>query len=117
MRPVVIVVGHHPLRSVGPHGTSDGSAQDLGSAPYTRLRSAIASAFAGAEPLVYAAGHDHLLQAFEGPTARYTVVSGAGSTHKVEGVKRGAPWLFARGERGYMRLDVYPARARSHCAS
>src|SRR5207244_13343176 len=38
------------------------SSQDAPSAAYRRMRAALDSAFAGAPPLVYAAGHDHALQ-------------------------------------------------------
>lgn len=103
--PVVVVVGHHPLESVGPHGSAGGSDQELHAVANVRMRAALRGAFTGAPPLLYAAGHDHLLQLFAGPGARYTVGSGAGS--KLDPIRSGAPWLFARSAPGFVRLDLW----------
>jgi len=137
----VVVVGHHPLRSRGPHGgfftLADwiypsrlafgrwrriipplpglGPAsrwiqrgkQDLGSVEYSGLKRRIVNAFATRPPLVYASGHEHSLQVFEGgAAASLLLVSGAGSTSNTTSVGHDATTLFAHEHAGFMVLDV-----------
>ena len=57
-------------------------------------------------PLVYAAGHDHSLQLFEGDEgARMHIVSGAGSTGKVTRVTDLPETIFAHAVPGFVVLD------------
>ncbi len=139
----VVVLGHHPLKTYGPHGGYFGlkdqffpgtnlwaplyiplpflypiarnsgiSAQDLSSGRNAEMREQIGEAL-GEIPnynIVYAAGHDHNLQVFEGREygVDYILVSGAGS--KLTNVGQDEA-LFAAGkqnrESGYMRLDFF----------
>lgn len=101
----LLVVGHHPMQSNGPHGGFFpwrdylspvpiygavrplyrrflGRRQDIASATYRRFRREVGGVLRQSEDLVYAAGHEHSLQYFrdEEPSAlRHYVVSGSGS--------------------------------------
>lgn len=70
------------------------------------MRSMLDAAMAASRPLVYAAGHDHSLQVFEGSgSARYVLVSGAGSASKATPVDHNGQTLFADARPGFMVLD------------
>ena len=115
---VVVVAGHHPLMTGGEHGGYCGASgpfrrfagltQDVLSGANTRMRDSIESAFRGAEPLVYAAGHDHSLQVLRrGRSSPYILVSGAGSPGKVSCAVRLRESLYTSPHRnGFMRLDI-----------
>ena len=90
------------------------SGQDLSNRANVHLRTALldamtAAATRGAQPLVYAAGHDHSLQLFRsrvGP--RWTLVSGLGSSEKTSGVRHDRTTLFAHADHtapGLMEID------------
>src|SRR5207244_5727210 len=81
------------------------SSQDAPSAAYRRMRAALDSAFAGAPPLVYAAGHDHALQVITGTSARYELVSGAGTFGHLDRVTALDSTRFARSASGFMRVE------------
>lgn len=139
-RPVV-VAGHHPLRSQGPHGGFHSleewvipsrwygpgwarrlpplpglrplsrywnrSSQDLISSENRRLRARISSALSARPPLVYAAGHEHSLQVFDGgDVASMLVVSGAGSSDQTTPVGHDETTLFAHSHPGFMVIDI-----------
>lgn len=80
--------------------------QDLPGAAYRHMKASLESAFAAAPPLVFAAGHDHSLQLIRGGSARFHLVSGAGSAanltwvHPVEGTL-----YAAAAAAGWARLD------------
>ena len=119
----VIVVGHHPIETYGPHGgygdwkpnlfgylkwkllrrdqdTSGGNYKDM----VNRLRQVLSVRGPGGTPLlIYAAGHDHSLQVLRGRTTDYLLVSGAGS--KLSGVTHGDNTLFAHEYPGFMVVD------------
>jgi hypothetical protein len=89
--------------------------QDMSSAFYQHMRSRLVDAMEavaeeGAAPLVYAAGHEHTLQVFEGERGpRYSVVSGLGSHEKALQVGKAWNSLFAHASPeapGFMTLDV-----------
>ena len=89
--------------------------QDMSSAFYEHMRSRLvdameAVAHEGAAPLVYAAGHEHTLQIFEGERGpRYSVVSGLGSHEKALPVGKAWNSLFAHSSSeapGFVTLDV-----------
>ena len=91
------------------------NAQDMSSPFYEHMRSRLVDAMEelaheGAAPLVYAAGHEHSLQVFEGERGpRYTVVSGLGSHAKALPVGRAWNSLFAHSSSetpGFVTLDV-----------
>jgi hypothetical protein len=119
----VVVLGHHPYQSAGPHGAlmqkgkalgfpylmrkSGSLIQDRNAAPYRDLLTRFQSVFreAGRPPLAIAGGHDHSLQVLdpEGPDDPRTVlVSGAGS--KVSEVAPYDQLRYAAPTPGYMML-------------
>lgn len=88
------------------------SAQDIPSAPYQQMIRSVERGFAGAPPLVYAAGHDHDLQVIGGAGAeRFEIVSGAGSAPNLTWAYPIEGTLFAAAESGYARLDAYASGA------
>lgn len=112
----VIVAGHHPLLTGGPHGGYCGAfalfrrwantSQDLFGRNYAMMRDSLNRALATHPPLIYAAGHDHSLQVMRGRTARYVLVSGAGSIDKGECAARLRQSLYVgQATSGFMRLD------------
>jgi hypothetical protein len=112
----VIVAGHHPMRTGGPHGGYCGvfalfrrwakSSQDLFGGSYRMMRDSLSVAMASNPPLIFAAGHDHSLQVLSGRTSKYVLVSGAGSIGKGECAVRLRESLFvAQATSGFMRLD------------
>jgi hypothetical protein len=83
----VVVMGHHPLASHGPHGGYASpplvalkkwlfpSKQDLGGTGYASMVGELQQTFSRYPPLVYASGHDHSLQILDGrPSAGFFVV-------------------------------------------
>lgn len=114
----VIVAGHHPLRSGGPHGGNAGSLrwlanragllrEDLNTPPYQDFIESMSGVFGrAARPIIYVAGHEHSLQviadSMEGASVLH-LVSGSGS--KVTGVRPIEGSSFAAALLGYMRLD------------
>jgi hypothetical protein len=106
-----IVVAHHPLASNGKHGHPilgwPFNVQDIPNRRNARFRTALANALDSNRVVLYASGHDHHLELFSGPGARFTLVSGAGSNAKVGQFKgrRGSPLARETGP-GFARLDV-----------
>jgi hypothetical protein len=94
------------------HGISN---EDTSSRAYQRLIAAFRRAFAGAQPALYAAGHEHNLQVIAEGTAQLELVSGAGIYgHSGRAVPvKGS--LFARQASGFARLDV-PSSGRARLA-
>src|ERR1051325_9984510 len=75
------------LGSIYPIARANGiSSQDLSGGANERMRAAFGGDFGGPPPLLYAAGHDHNQQVFQGPYARYSVESGAGIENHEGGV-------------------------------
>ena len=119
----VIVLGHHPLETQGPHRGSFWRHvlhwfvprnQDLPNPKYKKMRTALIELFRefDDQPLIYAAGHDHSLQVFDGASygvAGLVLVSGSGS--KLSGVEQAPQLRFSagrsQGEMGYMKLEFY----------
>ena len=118
-RPIV-VAAHHPFRSGGPHAErgllnplgllarSGSVVQDLNAPPYEALLEGLEGVFTRvAQPLVYAAGHDHSLQVFQGEGAhepRWSLVSGAAS--KTSSVTEIPGLVWAGMAPGYMQIVV-----------
>jgi hypothetical protein len=116
-RPTV-VAAHHPLFSGGPHAErgilgplgllarAGAVVQDRSAAPYAALVEGLTGVFARVgPPLVYAAGHDHVLQVLEATAPdqpRWSLVSGAAS--KISHVTDVPGLLWAAEAPGYMRL-------------
>jgi hypothetical protein len=89
------------------------SSQDLWSPAYQRLIAAFRRAFAGAQPALYAAGHEHNLQVIAGGPARLELVSGGGIYGHTDRAVRIQGTLFADEASGFARLDIPPTgRAR-----
>jgi hypothetical protein len=80
--------------------------QDLANSRNEFMRAEFAKAFAAHPPLLYAAGHDHNLQVFKGPSAKYTIVSGSGIINHQSAVHYKGGSLFAARKPGFMRFDV-----------
>jgi len=80
--------------------------EDVSNSAYRRMRHVVDSVFAEHSPLVYASGHDHNLQVLRDTSARYLLVSGAGSDGNLNPVYRLPNTLFARQTNGFMRLEV-----------
>ena len=99
--------------SVWFRGCCSPSAQDLSHSRNRHMRRSLQFTFGDAEkkgvaPLVYAAGHDHSLQVFDGEPhhTRFTLVSGMGSRSSDVGSNRRT--LFAHStpfEPGFMEID------------
>ncbi len=125
---VVIVVGHHPLESHGPHGGNlrlieylfpplplarwlGISPQDLSNSKNRELVGALETTM-GNRPLIYAAGHEHSLQILksdQGPC--YQLISGAGSKSKLTPVWHDpVTTLFAFEHAGFMEVDILDDR-------
>ncbi len=80
--------------------------QDLSNSRNEHMRAELAKAFAKNPPLLYAAGHDHNLQVFKGPAAKYSIVSGSGIVDHQEAVRYKSNTLYAARKPGFMRFDV-----------
>ncbi len=85
------------------------SAQDLVNAGNRRMREALLASMASAPPLVYAGGHDHSLQVFEGEGGpAFVLVSGLAARSKQTRVSHDERTLFAHARAdapGFMQLD------------
>ncbi|HVF40355.1 MAG TPA: hypothetical protein VM939_10675 [Gemmatimonadaceae bacterium] len=115
---VTVVTGHHPMMTGGEHGgycgitgpfrRFGGTSQDILSSSNRRMRDSLVSAFIVQPPLVYAAGHEHNLQALKGtPFTQYLLVSGAGSQSKAGCVVRlRESYYVSQYRSGFMRLDI-----------
>lgn len=86
--------------------------QDLFSEEYGRMRKNLEKAFSESnnsgnpQPLLFAAGHEHSLQVFDGGSqVKYQVVSGAGSKAKLTPVSHNSQTLFAHRQTGFMVVD------------
>ncbi len=111
---LTFVVGHHPLRTMGPHGYRRLCfiTQDLDSRAYKRLHDWADEALQGHEVFAWVAGHDHSVQLIEGdPSVRFHLVSGAASESKSTKIRRKPGLLMGAPRPGYQRLDVYRSGA------
>lgn len=108
----VVVAGHHPLASGGPHGGRGFPAafgfdrQNLSHRSYRALKTAFERVFRRAPPLLYAAGHDHVLQVLRGDGYPFELVSGAGSPTRLMGVGALPQTLACRQGAGFARLEI-----------
>ena len=98
--PMPIIGSIWPLLRIA--GASD---QDLPGTAYRHMIESIDAALGQAPPLVFAAGHDHTLQLIRGATARFHLVSGAGSAGNLTWVHPVAGTLYAAAASGWARLD------------
>lgn len=120
----VILAAHHPYKSASAHGgvqpiwaglglkwllTKSGAAlQDLNSLPYRDFLDRLEVIFERTgPPLMFAGGHDHVLQVIKGTRdldPRFMIVSGAGS--KISRVGHIDGMIYRGNEPGYMRMTV-----------
>lgn len=125
--PIIIVTGHHPLQSYGPHGGVIEwkplvlplqvlsamfapliNPEDLAHSRNQRMVEALKEAMSGRSVLIYAAGHEHSLQVLRGRNSpKFLLISGAGSATKLSPVWHGQDTLFAVSHTGFMELDVF----------
>ncbi len=130
----VVVAAHHPLFANGTHGGNFplmrhvlppvggtayvlyrkflGYPQDIAHFRYQSLKKHLLQSFDKAESLVYASGHQHVLQhniIAEGRYSRHHVVSGSGST--TDYIARGEGAEFASNDRGFSVINYYADRS------
>lgn len=130
----LVVAGHHPMFSNGRHGGSFslkthllppligtgyvlyrkffGTPQDISHYRYQSLRRELLVAFDQAESLVYASGHEHVLQhnVREGRRRKqHYVVSGSGS--KTDYAAKGKGAEFVSTDRGFAVVNYYGDRS------
>jgi len=101
----LVVAGHHPFRSNGPHGNA-GRYEGWRNLPWASGRSlqAFFEAHIGPQALMYANGHDHNLQLL--PCGRTTcAVAGSGAKTR-ELVDRGNTPHFAASIPGFVALEL-----------
>lgn len=100
--PLPIIGSAYPIsRELGITGT------DLTSSAYQIWIQSIFRATRPGSPLMFVAGHEHSLQLHRDGLGTYYVVSGAGSTRKVDRVEPLDTAMFAAAKPGYFRLDVH----------
>jgi hypothetical protein len=130
----VVIVGHHPLFANGTHGGNFplyqhflppvvgtayvlyrkflGNSQDIAHFRYQSLKKQLLQSFDKAESLVYASGHQHVLQhnvLAEGQYSQHHVISGSGSS--TDYVKKGKNAEFASNNRGFAIINYYVDRS------
>ena len=114
----VIVASHHPVRSLGPHGgfgrdwirkayqSIFGSQEMFGKPFFETVMNDYRRAIGSHPPLMYASGHEHSLQLFEGgDVADYLLVSGAGAVGHVNPVTSSPDALFTYASPGFAVMD------------
>lgn len=82
-----------------------GTAQDLSSPEYIRMREAIEGALRETPPLVFAGGHEHTLEVLEGKAAPHLLVSGAGYYGHTTATKWRRETRYQKAASGFLRLD------------
>lgn len=121
----ILVVGHHPIFTNGPHGgflkhrqgigglqnlarrqlmrTALGR-QDVTSPGYRRMGQTLLESFEQHEGLIYAAGHEHSLQYFRQSRQHYVV---SGSLAKLSFVEEGNGATYTHGNYGFGVVRYY----------
>ena len=105
-----------PIPALYPMVRNSGvTVQDQSNPTNARMRRDLALVFSEFEtqPLIFAGGHDHDLEVFEGAEygVGYILVSGAGSTlHNVGNADAEFAVGLQEGELGYMRVEFFPDR-------
>ncbi|MEM9024199.1 MAG: hypothetical protein AAGB22_10680, partial [Bacteroidota bacterium] len=125
VRKKVIVVGHHPMSSTGPHGgkvsprwhllpgigtiyagyrSMVGNFQDITNTKYRQLSKAVKNVFATHPELIYVSAHDRSLQ-YQKLGENHQVVSGSGSGTSHVGKRKNTQ--FAYKHLGFSRINQY----------
>jgi hypothetical protein len=99
--PIPIIGSIYPVSRM--KGITD---QDLTSSKYKKLIAAFDSVFAAHTPLVYASGHEHILEVLEWNSVQYLLVSGAGLWGHGDPVTARDQTLYVREKSGFMRVDL-----------
>lgn len=100
--PLPIVGSAYPLaRQLGVSRT------DLTSERYERMVRAVYRASRPRVPGLFVGGHEHSLQLHRDEVGAYYLVSGAGSTAKIERVEPMPTTMMSTARAGFMRLDVH----------
>ncbi len=93
-----VAAGHHPIRSIGPHG------------PTKALNDWLLPALKETGTDLYLAGHDHNQQVIQAPDEPLYVISGGGGKKLYE-LKRWTPWVrFAAKQFGFVKATVERTR-------
>ncbi len=126
----VLVVGHHPMYSNGTNGGKFplkthllppiggslyvlyrnifGTAQDISSRKYSKMKERLTSVFADRNPLIYASGHDHSLQYITfGDERRNQNYIVSGSATVTSYVKNPGSPNFGVQQKGFSALHYY----------
>ncbi len=100
--PLPIVGSAYPLsRQMGVSQT------DLSNERYDRVIRAVFRAARPVVPGLFVAGHEHSLQLHRDEVGVYYLVSGAGSSGKIDRVERMPTTMMSAARPGFMRLDVH----------
>jgi len=82
------------------------SNQDISGSKNKELMSALQGLYAKHEPIVYAAGHEHILEVLKWTNVQYLLVSGAGFYDHNTPVTSRDQTLFVSSTAGFMQVDV-----------
>jgi hypothetical protein len=80
--------------------------QDVSGPKYKKLIAAFDSVFAAHPPLVYASGHEHILEVLEWDSAQFLLVSGGGIYGHGDPVTARDQTRFVAQASGFMRVDL-----------
>lgn len=84
------------------HGVSS---EDFSGGKYREMRAALSALFGKSTPLVYASGHEHVLEILGEAGGRVNIVSGFGTSEHDPSLTTADNTIFADRNPGFMRLD------------
>lgn len=82
------------------------SEEDLSSSEYRELKRDLEEVFSRTPPLVYAAGHEHVLEVLRSSGRYLMLVSGYGTSKHAPSLTSASNTVFAHLHPGFMRLDI-----------
>ena len=122
---LIVVVQHHPMETVGPHGRYQsgirawlrgtfrdwisGESADVDQPAYEKHIGRMRGILRKYQRVIHAGGHEHNLQLFHpvaGVGATYHLVSGAGNTKRLTGVWHNGNTRFALSQEGFVEMVV-----------
>jgi calcineurin-like phosphoesterase family protein len=80
--------------------------EDLSGSAYREMKKNLEEVFSRNPPLVYAAGHEHVLEVLKSPGRYLLLVSGYGTSKHDPSLTTGENTIFAHRYPGFMRLDL-----------